>query len=142
MNSVQLIGNLTKDVDLRYSQSGMAIANFTIAVQRKYKNQNGERETDFIRCVAFKKGAEVISQYMKKGSKMGITGTIQTGSYENQQGQRVYTTDVIVEGFDFLDSKGQSNQQQRVNNNEVKQAQPSPVQQQGTPIPNDDDLPF
>lgn len=143
MNNTQLIGRLTKDIDLRYSKSGTAVANFTLAVDRKFKNQQGEREADFIRCTAFKKGAEILAQYVGKGSKIGITGSIQTGSYQNKEGQTVFTTDVIVNEFDFLDSKGQTqpnNQQQKVDayNQEVNN-----LQKEGEQINiGSEDLPF
>src|SRR5699024_4367682 len=87
MNNVSLLGRLTKDVELRYSQSGTAVANFTLAVNRQFKNQNGEREADFIRTLAFGKTAEVIAQYVKKGQQLAVEGRIQTGSYENNEGK-------------------------------------------------------
>ena len=117
MNVFNGIGRLTKDVDLRYSQSGTAVANFSIAINRPFKNAQGEQEVDFLNCVAFGKRAEVIAQYVKKGHRIGITGSIMTGSYENKEGQRVYTTDINVSDFTFLESKQQSQkptQQQKV----------------------------
>lgn len=111
MNNVVLMGRLTKDVEIRYNQSQMAIGRFTVAVNRrltKEKRQeaeaNNQATADFINCVAFGRTAEVIGQYFHKGNKIAITGHIQTGSYENQQGQRIYTTDVIVDQFDFVES--------------------------------------
>ena len=105
MNNVNLIGRLTKPVDLRYTQSGVAYGMFTIAVNRRFKNQNGERETDFINCVIWKKGAENLANFTQKGSLIGLDGSIQTRSYDNQQGQRVYVTEVLVENFDLLESR-------------------------------------
>lgn len=105
MNSAQLIGRLTRPVDLRYTQSGIAYGSFTLAVTRKYKNKDGEREADFINCVIWKKGAELLANYTQKGSLIGVSGPIQTRSYDNQQGQRVYVTEVLVENFDFLESR-------------------------------------
>ncbi|HIW72420.1 MAG TPA: single-stranded DNA-binding protein [Candidatus Levilactobacillus faecigallinarum] len=105
INRATLTGRLTKDIDLKYTQSGTAVATFTLAVERRFKNQNNERETDFIQCVIWQKSAETFSQYMHKGSLVGIEGRIQTRNYENQQGQRVYVTEVIVENFSFLESK-------------------------------------
>nr|DAH80636.1 MAG TPA: Single strand binding protein [Caudoviricetes sp.] len=96
MNTVNLIGNLTRDPELRFSQSGTAVASCNIAVQRRFKNQNGNYESDFINIKSFSKTAELLAEHFRKGSKLGITGNIQTGSYENQQGQKVYTTDVVV----------------------------------------------
>lgn len=114
MNSCILIGRLTADPEIRTTPNGIQVASFTLAVNRTFKNANGEREADFIRCIGFKKTAELIGQYTRKGSQIGVNGRIQTGSYENQQGQRVYTTDVIVNEVQFLDSKqdNQSNQYQ------------------------------
>ena len=108
MNSVVLMGRLTKDPDIRYSTVGedqKAIARFTLAVDRKSK------ETDFISCVAFGKTAETIEKYVKKGTKIAIEGRIQTGSYTNKDNVKVYTTDVIVNNFEFAESKKEANQQ-------------------------------
>lgn len=112
MNKAILIGRLTRDIDLKYTLSGMAIGRFTLAINRKMtreKRQEAERNNqptaDFIGCIAFGKTAETISQYVGKGNQLGIEGHIQTGSYENKEGQRVYTTDVIVDGFTFIDSR-------------------------------------
>lgn len=105
MNNVNLIGRLTKAVDLRYTQSGVAYGSFTIAVNRRFKNQNGEREADFINCVIWKKGAENLANFTQKGSLIGVSGAIQTRNYDNQQGQRVYVTEVLVENFDLLESR-------------------------------------
>ncbi|WP_342550937.1 single-stranded DNA-binding protein [Lysinibacillus sp. FSL M8-0216] len=110
MNTINLIGRLTKDPDLRYSPNGVAICTFTLAVNRDFTNQNGEREADFIQCKAFKKTAENLANYQQKGSQVGVVGRLQTGSYE-KDGQRVYTTDVMVDRVEFLGSKAvQSNQ--------------------------------
>lgn len=105
MNNANLVGRLTRPVDLRYTQTGIAYGSFTLAVNRKYKNKDGEREADFINCVIWKKGAELLSNYTQKGSLIGVSGPIQTRSYDNQQGQRVYVTEVLVENFDFLESR-------------------------------------
>lgn len=105
MNNANLVGRLTRPVDLRYTQSGIAYGSFTLAVTRKYKNKDGEREADFINCVIWKKGAELLANYTQKGSFIGVSGPIQTRSYDNQQGQRVYVTEVLVENFDFLESR-------------------------------------
>lgn len=105
MNNVNLIGRLTKAVDLRYTQNGVAYGSFTIAVNRRFKNQNGEREADFINCVIWKKNAENLANFTQKGSLIGVSGAIQTRNYDNQQGQRVYVTEVLVENFDLLESR-------------------------------------
>jgi len=112
MNQVCLVGRLTNDPEIRYTQgeNSMAIARYTLAVDRKRKKE-GEPTADFIRCVAFGKNAEFAQKYMFKGRRFGITGSIQTGSYQNKDGQTVYTTDIIVNSQDFCDSKagGQGN---------------------------------
>ena len=110
MNCVNLIGRLTKDLELRQSQSGSASCRFTLAVDRIQRSDQ-QKETDFINCVAFGKTAENMNCYLRKGSKIGVQGRIQTGSYTNKQGQKVYTTDVMVDRVDFLDTKKDSGQQ-------------------------------
>ena len=106
MNKVILIGRLTRDPEVRYSQgeNALAIARYTLAVDRRFKRP-GEPEADFINCVAFGKSAEFAEKYLKQGTKMAITGRIQTGSYTNKEGQKVYTTDVVVEEQEFAESK-------------------------------------
>lgn len=122
MNTVNLIGRLTKDPELKYTPSGMAICKFTLAVNRDFTNQNGEREADFINCTTFKKTAENLSNYQAKGSRIGVVGRIQTGSFEGQDGKRVFTTDVIVDRIEFLDSKNQSNESNQSPQQSYKQA--------------------
>lgn len=104
INNVVLVGRLTRAVDLRYTSNGTAYASFTLATDRDFKNQNGEKETDFINCVMWRKPAENLANYTKKGSLIGIEGRIQTRNYDNQQGQRVYVTEVLAERFHFLES--------------------------------------
>lgn len=111
INSVVLVGRLTKDPDLRYTSSGSAVATFTLAVNRNFTNQSGEREADFINCVIWRKPAENMANYARKGTLLGVTGRIQTRSYENQQGQRVYVTEVVCENFQLLESRGKQNEQ-------------------------------
>lgn len=162
MNNVSLVGRLAKDIDLRYTSNGKAVANSTLAVNRPFKNQNGEHEADFILFQIWGKAAENLANYMKKGSQIGITGRIQTRNYENNQGQRVYVTEVVADSIQFLESKGsqqqgqnyqqqpnqqynqQSHSQQQINaaNQEVNR-QADPFQGQGQPIDIDDSsLPF
>lgn len=105
MNTVSLIGNLTRDIELRYSQSGTAFASGTIAVRRNFSNAQGEYESDFIGIKAFGKTAELLANHFKKGSKLGANGRIQTGRYENQQGQTIYTTDVVIDNITFIEPK-------------------------------------
>lgn len=105
MNRAILVGRLTKQPELRYTQSGVAVARFTLAVNRNFTNQNGEREADFINIIAWRKLAENCANYLKKGSLAGVEGRIQTGSFENSEGKRVYTTDIIAENVQFLEPK-------------------------------------
>lgn len=136
MNSVQLVGRLTRDNELREAGSTQILRN-NIAVQRQFKNKDGERESDFINVVAFGKTAELINQYFHKGSRIGVNGRIQTGSYTKEDGTTVYTTDVIINDFDFIDTKS----------NEQRQAPVQPVTNGGPfDFPevdvSDNDLPF
>lgn len=107
MNKVMLIGRITKDPELRYTSSNIPSVRFTLAVNRPFENQNGERETDFINIVVWRKQAENVKKYVSKGSLVAVEGRIQTGSYE-KEGQRVYTTDVVADNVQFLESKSQS----------------------------------
>ena len=107
MNKVILMGRLTRDPEVRYSQgeSATAVARYTLAVDRRFKRDNDQQTADFIGCVAFGRSAEFAEKYFRKGIKIAITGRIQTGSYTNQDGQKVYTTDVVVEEQEFAESK-------------------------------------
>lgn len=121
MNRVVLMGRLTKDPDVRYSQGEqpMAIARYTLAVDRRRGKQNQDgQQADFISCVAFGKGGEFAEKYLHKGTKIVVSGRIQTGSYTNRDGQKIYTTDVIVEDQEFAESKATSdnNRQESANN--------------------------
>jgi single-strand DNA-binding protein len=109
MNKVILIGRLTRDADVRYSQgeNASAVARYTLAVDRRFKRE-GEQSADFISCVAFGKAAEFAEKYLRRGTKIAVVGRIQTGSYTNKDGQKVYTTDVIVEEQEFAESKNAS----------------------------------
>ena len=105
INSVCLVGRLTRDPELKYTGNNIAVASFSLAVNRNFKDANGERETDFINCVIWRQQAENLANWGKKGALIGITGRIQTRSYENQQGQRVYVTEVVAENFQILESR-------------------------------------
>jgi len=105
LNSTCLVGRLTKDAELRYTPNNQAVATFTLAVNRQFKNQNGEREADFINCVIWRQQAENLANWAKKGALIGITGRIQTRNYENQQGQLVYVTEVVADNFQLLESR-------------------------------------
>lgn len=109
INNVVLVGRMTRDAELRMTQSNTAVASFTLAVNRNFKSQNGEREADFINCIIWRQQAENLANWAKKGALIGITGHIQTRNYENQQGQRVYVTEVVAENFQILESRNQQN---------------------------------
>jgi single-strand DNA-binding protein len=108
INRVILVGRLTRDPELRYTQSGVAIARFTVAVNRNYVNQQGEREADFINVVTWRGLAENCAQYLKKGSLVGVDGRLQTCKYENQEGRTVYTTEVVADDVRFLEPKNRT----------------------------------
>ena len=105
INNVVLVGRMTRDAELRYTPSNVAVATFTLAVNRTFKSQNGEREADFINVVMWRQQAENLANWAKKGSLIGVTGRIQTRSYDNQQGQRVYVTEVVADNFQMLESR-------------------------------------
>lgn len=113
INNVVLVGRLTKDPDLRYTGNGTAVATFTLAVNRNFTNQTGDREADFINCVIWRKSAETLANYAHKGTLLGVTGRIQTRNYENQQGQRVYVTEVVADNFQLLESRSASEKRQQ-----------------------------
>lgn len=130
MNKIVLIGRLTKDPELRYTQSGKAVASLSIAVNRRFKQDN-QPEADFINCVAWGSTAEALEKYTEKGSRVGVSGRIQTRSYEANDGSKRHVTEVVVEEADFIDFK----KQHESNNNNQEQ-------QDFHQIENDDDLPF
>ena len=135
MNKIILMGRLTKDPEVRYSQGNnpMAIARYTLAVDRKFK-RDGEPNADFINCIAFGKNGEFAEKYLHKGIKIAVEGRIQTGSYTNKDGQKVYTTDVVVESHEFCEGK---------NANQSERPQPSNSDDGFMQIPdNMEDLPF
>ncbi|WP_404335635.1 single-stranded DNA-binding protein [Planococcus rifietoensis] len=163
INRVVLVGRLTKDPDLRYTPSGAAVARFTLAVNRTFSNAQGEREADFINCTVWRKQAENTANFLKKGSLAGVEGRIQTGSYEGQDGKRIYTTEVVADSVQFLEPKSansgsgdRSNDRSYGQQPSYQQNQPSsPSQQNNTRVDDDpfssgsgkievsdDDLPF
>ncbi|MEK0177015.1 single-stranded DNA-binding protein [Tetragenococcus halophilus] len=154
INNVVLVGRLTKDPDLRYTQSGTAVANFTLAVNRTFTNQDGEREADFINCVIWRKAAENLANMVGKGAQIGVTGRIQTRNYENKEGQRVFVVEVVAGNFQMLESRNKQNSQNNVNTgasnnnaNEHSRNQQNSTQSNtdpfgGSSIDVTDDLPF
>ena len=131
MNKVEIVGRLTRDVEIRTTESGTVTARFSIAVSRRFKNAEGVYEADFINCVAFGKTAEFIS----KGSMIGVTGRIQTGNYTNKDGQKVYTTDVVIEECEFVTGKSD-------NNNTTKSEDPITPDFVDVPADTDEELPW
>ncbi|ARI75542.1 single-stranded DNA-binding protein [Halobacillus mangrovi] len=161
LNRVVLVGRLTKDPDLRYTPNGVAVANFTIAVNRPFSNKQGEQDADFINCVVWRRAAENLANFMSKGSQVGVDGRLQSRSFDNQEGKRVFVTEVVADSVQFLESKGSSqgggnrggsgfqpnqNQQPSGNNfgsNNNNQRNDDPFADNGEPIDiSDDDLPF
>ncbi|MCJ1783119.1 single-stranded DNA-binding protein [Mammaliicoccus sciuri] len=162
INSVTLVGRLTKDPELRTTPSGVEVGNFTLAVNRTFTNQNGERDADFINCIVFRKQAVNVNQYLSKGKLAGIVGRLQTRSYDNKEGQKVFVTEVVCDNVQFLepkDSQNGSNSYQNgtsyqkgnnytQNNQNVQQGQnKTKYDQQNNPFNNgsdfdDTDLPF
>lgn len=137
LNSTCLVGRLTKDPELRYTPNNQAVATFSLAVNRNFKNQNGDCEADFINCVIWRQQAENLANWAKKGALIGITGRIQTRNYENQQGQRVYVTEVVADSFQLLEFNKQNDQgrsQSHSRQGFERQAEPMDI--------SDDDLPF
>ncbi|MER2090578.1 single-stranded DNA-binding protein [Sporosarcina sp. JAI121] len=108
INRVVLVGRLTKDPELKYTQTGIAVTRFTLAVNRAFQNASGEREADFVSCVAWRKQAENVANFLRKGSLAGVDGRIQTGSFEGQDGKRVYTTEVVADSTQFLEPRNAS----------------------------------
>lgn len=141
INNVVLVGRLTKDPDLKYTGSGTAVATFTLAVNRNFTNQSGEREADFINCVIWRKPAETLANYAKKGVLIGVTGRIQTRSYDNQQGQKVYVTEVIADNFQLLESKN-SNSGQNTQGGSVSNSQTNNYTRNQQNRNNDESDPF
>lgn len=163
INRVVLVGRLTKDPDLRYTPSGAANCRFTLAVNRSFANAAGEKETDFIQVTVWRKAAENVANYLKKGSLAGVEGRIQTGSYEGQDGKRIYTTEVVADSVQFLEPKNarsegqdtpqpqtQANTQPNTQSGTQGQQQPNYTRVDQDPFVNgsgpievsDDDLPF
>lgn len=145
INNVILVGRLTKDPDLRYTGNGTPVASFTLAVNRDFKNANGDQEADFINCVIWRKSAETLANTVRKGQQIGIVGRVQTRSYDNQQGQKVFVTEVNAERFNYLEKReGNSNvgnNQNQLNNKQNFDRSSDPFSGSSIDI-SDDDLPF
>lgn len=147
LNRVVLVGRLTKDPEFRTTQSGVDVATFTLAVNRNFKSKNGEQQADFINCVVFRKQAENVNNYLNKGSLAGVDGRLQSRSYENAEGQRVFVTEVVCDSVQFLEPKNAQDSNNNKSNNEVQQREKA--LQSENPFNNSnnfdmdtDDLPF
>lgn len=151
INRAVLTGRLTRDPELKYTQSGNAVCSFALAVDRQFRNQNGDRDADFINCVIWRKSAENFANFTHKGSMVGVDGRIQVRNYENRQGQRVYVTEVIVDNFALLESRNsqgngynqpQNNQQGNYPSNDANgYQQPNGAPQDNAQV-SPDELPF
>lgn len=162
INRTVLVGRLVRDPEYRTTPSGVQVATFTLAVNRTFNNQQGEREADYINCVVFRKAAENVNQYLSKGKLAGVDGRLQSRSYENKEGQKVFVTEVVCDNVQFLEPKGSQNGSNSYqngtsyqkgnnytqNNQNVQQGQnKAKYDQQNNPFNNgsgfnDDDLPF
>ncbi|NHI68979.1 single-stranded DNA-binding protein [Lactococcus garvieae] len=137
INNVVLVGRVVRDPELRYTPQNTAVATFTLAVNRRFKNAQGERETDFINCVIWRQPAENLANWAKKGTLVGITGSIQVRNYENKEGQRVYVTEVLADNFQMLESSSNKTEKGKTKSQQDK----DPFA--GSPMEvSDDDLPF
>lgn len=137
INRAVLVGRITKDPELKMTKSGIAHVRFSLAVNRKYKNQSGEREADFISCIAWRHSATFLDDYVKKGMLLAVDGSIQTGSYFKDDGTKVYTTDIIAESVQLLEKKKDEQHEQN-----EQQYQPTDLQKTNEFNISDDDLPF
>lgn len=143
INNVVLVGRIVRDPELKYTPSNVAIATFTLAVNRRFKNENGDREADFINCVIWRQSAENLTNWAKKGNLIGITGSIQVRNYDNKEGKRIYVTEVIAENFQMLESgKGQVNQNSHHQSQSNVAKEPDQFSSSKVEEIDDDDLPF
>lgn len=146
LNRVVLVGRLTKDPEFRTTPSGVEVATFTLAVNRTYTNAQGEREADFINVVVFRKQAKNVNDYLSKGSLTGVDGRVQSRNYENNEGRRVFVTEVVADSVQFLDSKGnnqQNKQSQKQQEQTTETKSKNPFENATGPIEiTDEDLPF
>lgn len=148
INRIVLVGRLTKDPEFTTTPYGVSVATFTLAVNRTFTNTQGEREADFINCVVFKKQAENVNKYLFKGHLAGVDGRIQSRSYENQEGRRIFVTEVVTDSVQFLEPKnnGQANnvsKGQQTGTNNQRSSNDNPFANANGPIDiSDDDLPF
>ena len=136
------VGRLTRDPDYRVSQSNIAIANFNLAINRPFTGKDGEKQADFINVVVFRRQAENVNMYLSKGDLCSVDGRLQTRSYENKDGQRIYVTEVVADNITFLETKGNSGKTQRSGQNNNRNDQNPYANADGPMDISDDDLPF
>ncbi|HHA6618969.1 TPA: single-stranded DNA-binding protein [Staphylococcus aureus] len=155
LNRVVLVGRLTKDPEYRTTPSGVSVATFTLAVNRTFTNAQGERETDFVNCVVFRRQADNVNNYLSKGSLAGVDGRLQSRNYENQEGRRVFVTEVVCDSVQFLEPKNTNDSQQDLYQQQVQQTRGQSQYSNNKPVKDnpfanandpieidDDDLPF
>lgn len=150
INNITLVGRMTKNVDLKYTGSGIAVANITLAVERSFTNAQGERETDFINCVVWRSSAENLSKMAVRGSLIGVTGSVQTRNYENNEGRAVYITEILIDKWQALEPKSvtdarrnENGDQQQSNQYKREFSNENPFKDSGETVDiDDDDLPF
>ncbi|HDA2801822.1 TPA: single-stranded DNA-binding protein [Staphylococcus aureus] len=155
LNRVVLVGRLTKDPEYRTTPSGVSVATFTLAVNRTFTNAQGEREADFVNCVVFRRQADNVNNYLSKGSLAGVDGRLQSRNYENQEGRRVFVTEVVCDSVQFLEPKDTNDSQQDLYQQQVQQTRGQSQYSNNKPVKDnpfanandpieidDDDLPF
>ncbi|EMJ6191453.1 single-stranded DNA-binding protein [Staphylococcus aureus] len=155
LNRVVLVGRLTKDPEYRTTPSGVSVATFTLAVNRTFTNAQGEREADFVNCVVFRRQADNVNNYLSKGSLAGVDGRLQSRNYENQEGRRVFVTEVVCDSVQFLEPKNTNDTQQDLYQQQVQQTRGQSQYSNNKPVKDnpfanangpieidDDDLPF
>lgn len=140
MNSVNLIGRLSNSPEIRHTTNNQVVCRFTLAVTRRFKNQAGDYEADFINCVAFSKTAELVGNYVEKGQQLAIEGRIQTGSYTAQDGSKRYTTDVVVENITFINTKKKNDQNVQQTSNQQTTETTDPFADFGEQVTIDDNF--
>ena len=143
MNKVILVGRISSEIELRYTSSNIPVASFSLAVNRPHTNAEGEREADFINIVVWRKPAENLKDYMSKGSRIGVEGSIQTRSYEDNNGNKRYVTEVVASSVEFLESKKQTTEKEEPQNQQQPLPEKNPFEEFGEQISIDpDELPF
>lgn len=142
MNKVILIGRTTKDIELKSTQSGLSVANFTLAVKRDYIAKESDVDVDYINCIVWRKQAELLDKYVKKGHKILVEGSLQVRSYTDKDGNNRYITEVLVDRIEFLENRTSSEAPKQEHDTVIEEPQSDPFKSEFEPKGNDDDLPF